>query len=427
MSMLPLRSLIQTGRCVNHPADEKIFSTYQDEYNSANTHGNLVKHTGNTAYLGRANTCSISMGDLHAKPFLSPSYANLNSDSYIANRFSDNYSNNYVTSNDNVLRRSMPNKPTKTKLDHLYKIKITPVSKKDEATAYEQEMLHGRVNDTFVSHKWLKTDTINLRDTLACLIELADHMRNKSFDINCRQQFTTSANGTNQLDSLAKCFTRLISLMEEIINSFSKFKLTSLELKKMAENFVYAENIIDRNIWDRKLKPNYERSDYKSIEDSIHQDKKVFNDQKEAANKALKEAHYLLSHIENYILKDLNDLFEEARIILMSKFHKGDYENKYLRDSNGYVKNDPKLPMKIENWLALSENSCKLLENLNAKAFQKNEAVNNLIKKISSKVSEQWMTTHKTGIDQVEQGLTTQGKLMTQQYDVIYIKPLKLD
>jgi len=74
--------------------------------------------------------------------------------------------------------------------------------------------------------------------------------------------------------------------------------------------------------------------------------------------------------------------------------------------------------MKIENWLALSENSCKLLENLNAKAFQKNEAVNNLIKKISSKVSEQWMTTHKNGIDQVEQGLTTQGKLMTQQYDM---------
>lgn len=164
--MLPLRSLIQSGRCINHPCDEKVFSTYQDEYNSANTHGNLVKHTGNSAYLARANTCSLSMGDLHAKPFLSPSYANLNSDSYIANRFSDNYSNNYVTSNDNVLRRSMPNKPTKTKLDHLYRIKIAPISKKDEATAYEQEMLHGRVNDTFVSHKWLKTDTINLRDTL---------------------------------------------------------------------------------------------------------------------------------------------------------------------------------------------------------------------------------------------------------------------
>lgn len=257
----------------------------------------------------------------------------------------------------------------------------------------------------------------------ACLIELADHMRNKSFDTNCRQQFATSHDGPNQLDTLAKCFTRLIALMEEIINSFSKFKLTSLELKKMTENFMYAENIIDRNIWDRKLKPSYERVDYNSIEDSIHQDKKVFSDQKDAANKALKEAHSLLSHIENFILKDLNDLFEEARIILMSKFHKGDYENKYLRDANGYIKKEPKLPMKIENWLALSENSCKLLESLNAKAFQKNEAVNNLIKKISSTVSEQWMSTHKIGIDQVEQGLTSQGKLITQQYDVI--KPFK--
>lgn len=36
-------------------------------------------------------------------------------------------------------------------------------------------------------------------------------------------------------------------------------------------------------------------------------------------------------------------MFEEARIILTLKFHKKDYEMKYLRDSNGYIKNDAKL------------------------------------------------------------------------------------
>lgn len=166
--MLSSRSMIQTSRTLN-PNDEtnsKIFSTYQDEYNSAKTHGNPVNHLGNTAYLHRPHTHAVSMNEIRAKPFLSPSYHNLNSESYIANRFSDNYSNNYRTSEDNVLRRSMPNRPIKTKLDHLYKVEIAPVSKVDSSSAYEQEYLHGRVNDHFVSKKLLKTDTNNLKDTL---------------------------------------------------------------------------------------------------------------------------------------------------------------------------------------------------------------------------------------------------------------------
>ena len=56
---------------------------------------------------------------------------------------------------------------------------------------------------------------------------------------------------------------------------------------------------------------------------------------------------YLISRsIEEFITKNLNELFEEARIILMSVFHKADYENKYLRDSNGYIKKEPKLYLK---------------------------------------------------------------------------------
>lgn len=416
--MLPSRSMIQTSRTINHPTDEKIFSTYQDEYNSAKTHGNMVTHFGNTAYLNRPHTTSITMGDLRAKPFVSQSYHNLNSDSYIANRFSDNYSNNYRTSDDNVLKRAMPSRPLRTKLDHLFKVKVPSVAKLDNASAYEQEYLHGRVNDHFYSKKVLKTDTSNLKDVLACLIELADHMRNKSYDINCRKLFVTDATGANELDTFGKYFTKLISLMEAIINSFNKLKLTSVELKKMTENFVYAENVIDRNIWDRKLKPTYERENYKKIEDSIHQDKKVFGEQKDAATKAVKDAEILLNLIESFILKDLNNLFEEARIILMSKFHKGDYENKYLRDSNGYIKNEPKLPMTIGNWFSLAENSCQLLENYTAKAVKRNECVNDLIKKVSANISNQWVDTHKNGIQQVEEGLAYQGKLITDQYQM---------
>lgn len=268
--MLPSRSMIQTSRMLNHPQDEKIFSTYQDEYNSGSTHGNPVKHYGNSAFLNRPHSASVS--DLsRAKPFVSAAYNNLCSESYIANRFNDGYTNNYKTSQDNVLHRSMPNRPVRTKLGHLFNVRIAPVAKLDEAAAYEQEYLHGRVNDHFHSKKVLRTDTQSLNDTLACLIELADHMRNKSFDTNARRIFDKDSNGANQLDTFAKYFTRLISLMEELINSFSKLKLTAVELKKMAENFKFAERIIDRNIWDRKLRPSFERTDYKGVENSIQQ------------------------------------------------------------------------------------------------------------------------------------------------------------
>ena len=77
--------------------------------------------------------------------------------------------------------------------------------------------------------------------------------------------------------------------------------------------------------------------------------------------------------------------------------------------------------MKIENWFNLAENSCQLLSTYTAKANQRNVTINDLIKKISLTISNQWIDTHKTGIKQVEQSLTTQGKLITHQYDVICI------
>jgi hypothetical protein len=115
----------------------------------------------------------------------------------------------------------------------------------------------------------------------------------------------------------------------------------------------------------------------------------------------------------------LENLFEEARIIQTSTFHREDYEKKYLRDSNGYIKREPKLPMKIESWFSLADNSCKLLEDYTKKAFQKNESINDLIKQIALRISHQWISTHKAGIKQVEDGLRTQGKLLSENYDVI--------
>jgi len=106
--------------------------------------------------------------------------------------------------------------------------------------------------------------------------------------------FETDTSGVNHLDTFGKYFTRLISLLEEIINSYGKLKLTAVELKKMAENFVYAERIIDRNLWDRKLKPEHERKEYKSIEAAISQDRVVFQEQKDAAYKAVRESDAIL-------------------------------------------------------------------------------------------------------------------------------------
>ncbi len=115
----------------------------------------------------------------------------------------------------------------------------------------------------------------------------------------------------------------------------------------------------------------------------------------------------------------MENLFEEARIIQTSAFHREAYEKKYLRDSNGYIKREPKLPMKIESWFNLADNCCKLLEDYTKKAFQQNKSINDLIKQISLKISNQWISTHRTGIKQVEDGLRTQGKLLSENYDVI--------
>lgn len=83
---------------------------------------------------------------------------------------------------------------------------------------------------------------------------------------------------------------------------------------------------------------------------------------RELANQILKEAQNLLTYIvelinqyflnillnwfsslESFAYNNIEEVFEEAKVILMHKLHTKAYETTYLRDSNGYIKNTAKL------------------------------------------------------------------------------------
>ena len=80
--------------------------------------------------------------------------------------------------------------------------------------------------------------------------------------------------------------------------------------------------------------------------------------------------------------------------------------------------------MKIDAWFAIANNSCQLLEDYTAKAFQRDISVNELIRQISARISEQWLSTHNIGIKQVEEGREIQGNLLASQYDVNNFKDI---
>ena len=77
--------------------------------------------------------------------------------------------------------------------------------------------------------------------------------------------------------------------------------------------------------------------------------------------------------------------------------------------------------MNARDWLDLADRNCLVVSNQIAKANEKSAYIDRLIIKISEQVSDQWMSTHDNTIQQVENGLKTQGKLITTQYDVIQI------
>ena len=265
--MLPRpRSPIQRSKTLN-PNDQKAFSAYQDAYSTGLLHGNLVNHLGNDAYIP-TNPYVAVKPIKHA--FLSASYRNLTANRYISNRVSDSYNENYRTTEDNNgLHRPIYTAPTRTKLKYLFESPTKSVAPLDEVALYKHNYLDGISNDQFVSKRWLKTETMSLRDIIACLMEMSDYMRNMSFSVNARKQFPNDANGTNQLDRFGQWCTKLNAVMESLLLAYNKLNSNALELKRAAENFALPENVIDRNKWDREMRPQTEREAYLSTEVSI--------------------------------------------------------------------------------------------------------------------------------------------------------------
>jgi hypothetical protein len=100
-------------------------------------------------------------------------------------------------------------------------------------------------------------------------MEMSDYMRNMSFDINARKQFANDSSGANQLDRLGHACTRLNSAMDSLLVAYNKLNSNALELKRIAENFVFAENVAQRNLWDRDMRPQTARVMYQPTENSI--------------------------------------------------------------------------------------------------------------------------------------------------------------
>ena len=155
-----------------------LSTTYREEILGHGRYGDLTLHYGNNAHTGlhergpfkntflRDYTKSASA----IKPFLAPSYHNLTQSDYMAGKMIKNYSNNYRTSDDNVnfKRLSASSLPHKTHLPAFFKMKIKPIGLVDNASIYEQEAIHGHVNDYFVSKKYIKSEMMNVRDNFLC-------------------------------------------------------------------------------------------------------------------------------------------------------------------------------------------------------------------------------------------------------------------
>ena len=74
--------------------------------------------------------------------------------------------------------------------------------------------------------------------------------------------------------------------------------------------------------------------------------------------------------------------------------------------------------MPIKDWLNLADKCVCTIEEITKEANTKSKYIDKLITEIASSVSNQWIETHDNAINQIENGLKTQGNLITTQYDV---------
>lgn len=97
-------------------------------------------------------------------------------------------------------------------------------------------------------------------------MEFADSLRNKLFNPSNRQLFTST-----DAERFIEIITMLISYMETLLLAYNKLETSSFELKTNLEDFDFAENVIEKNLWSRQLKPDFERKYYATTEYSISQ------------------------------------------------------------------------------------------------------------------------------------------------------------
>lgn len=74
--------------------------------------------------------------------------------------------------------------------------------------------------------------------------------------------------------------------------------------------------------------------------------------------------------------------------------------------------------MTENEWLKFTNDILLKTNNFNKQAASENARATNLLNEIALNVSNQWINTHKKGIEQIEKGYEIQGKMSAKKYDV---------
>ena len=72
----------------------------------------------------------------------------------------------------------------------------------------------------------------------------------------------------------------------------------------------------------------------------------------------------------------------------------------------------------MDAWFKLAQDTLLRSKELEEAASSRDKNTNDLIDRIAKTVSGQWMATHNTGLQQMEDSLKNQSRLITAQYDV---------
>jgi hypothetical protein len=108
-------------------------------------------------------------------------------------------------------------------------------------------------------------------------MELADYLRNKSFNVNARSKFGQNSNGSNNIDLISNLLTQFISELKSMVRLITLLDHNAVELRRMLENLKLVEKTIDSNLNDRNLRPTDQRNANIMTEASIKLVRSFFN------------------------------------------------------------------------------------------------------------------------------------------------------